>query len=271
MDHHAVELDAAWIFRFPKRAESERALLRELRLLPVVAPLLRIAVPVYQFFGAPTSDFPYAFAGYRKLAGTPAIECPRDLVATKELAPCLGRVLSTLHAFPPDLAARLGVPGLDEFDDFASLRISTLEELRRIRDAMPDVIFERCRAFVDREGQSLPFYLGPLRLLHGDLSGEHTLLDEVTGRVVGLIDWADAFMGDPAYDLNYLWAWMGESLVDRVLASYTGPVDPGFRDRIRYYGTCTAVAEVAYGMDADRERNRRLGLAALERAFAGAE
>src|SRR5262249_6388130 len=80
MDHHAVELDATWIFRFPKRGECERALLRELKLLPVVAPLLGIPVPVYQFFGAPTSDFPYSFAGYRKLAGTPAIECPPELV-----------------------------------------------------------------------------------------------------------------------------------------------------------------------------------------------
>jgi hypothetical protein len=64
---------------------------------------------------------------------------------------------------------------------------------------------------------------------------------------------------------------MGESLVEGVLACYTGPVDTGFRDRVRYYCTCTAVAEVAYGIDANRERNRRLGLAALERAFAGAE
>src|SRR5262245_54937317 len=74
MDHHAVEIGSAWIFRFPKRAECEPLLRRELALLPHVAPIVPVQVPLYEFIGAPTSDFPFVFAGYRKLSGVPAID-----------------------------------------------------------------------------------------------------------------------------------------------------------------------------------------------------
>lgn len=110
---------------------------------------------------------------------------------------------------------------------------------------------------------------GPTRLLHGGLGAEHLLIDPRTGRVVGLIDRADACLGDPAYDLNFLWAWLGEDFVARVLGHYAGPVDPGFLSRVRFYGACTAVGEVVYGLATGREGNLRLGLVALERVFAG--
>jgi len=76
MDHFAVEMNQEWIFRFPKTAESAPMLPRELRLLPIVAPVLPVAVPRYEWVSPPLSDFPFTFAGYRKLGGTPAIELP---------------------------------------------------------------------------------------------------------------------------------------------------------------------------------------------------
>lgn len=268
VDHHAVEVDAAWIFRFPKRAECAPMLVRELALLPHVAPLFTLPVPHYEFVGAPTPDFPFAFAGYRKLAGTPAIDRPPEMIVIDDLAACLGGILSTLHAFPSEAAGNLGVVRLEDYEGAASQRASTLEELEQIHEALPGVVLQRCRAFVGHGDSGTTPWPGPPRLLHGDLSAEHLLLDPRTGRVSGLIDWADACLGDPAYDLKFLWAWLGEEFVARVLGHYAGPVDPGFLGRVRFYGACTAVGEVAYGLTAGREANLRLGLAALDRAFA---
>ena len=53
-----------------------------------------------------------------------------------------------------------------------------------------------------------------------------------------------------------------------MLGHYAGPIDPGFLGRVRFYGACTAVGEVVYGLATGREGNLRLGLAALNRAFA---
>src|SRR5690348_694214 len=67
MDHHAVEVDGVWIFRFPKRPECEPMLRRELKLLPAIVARLPVAVPRYKHVGSATADYPCAFAGYRKL------------------------------------------------------------------------------------------------------------------------------------------------------------------------------------------------------------
>jgi aminoglycoside phosphotransferase (APT) family kinase protein len=129
-------------------------------------------------------------------------------------------------------------------------------------------VFEPCREFVAAIGGHA-FEAGPLRdgLLHGDLHAGHLLVDPA-GRVVGLIDWADACLGDPAYDLKFLWVLPGEHFVEEVLSFYDGPIDPGFLDRIRFYGVCTAVDEVAYGLSESRDENLRRGLATLRRTFA---
>ncbi len=267
VDHHAVEIDSAWIFRFPKRAECQPMLLRELKLLPEVEPLVPVPVPRYQFVGNATTEYPWTFAGYRKLAGMPAIACPPGRIDLAELAAVLGRILSVLHRCDPEEFARLGVVRLDEFEDLASIRAGTLEELEPVRSELPHDLYERLREYLiyqDPNGAAEP---SRSVLLHGDLGAEHLLIGD-DGRLVGLIDWADACLGDPAYDLKFLWVWQGEDFVRRVLDHYSGNVDPGFLGRVRFHGICTAVDEVAYGLSARRDENLRLGLAALGRAFA---
>ena len=86
MDHHAVEVDGAWIFRFPKTAESATLLPRELRLLPAVGPLVPVAVPRYEWAARPTAAVPFTFAGYRKLAGVPALDRPPGGVDLDDMA-----------------------------------------------------------------------------------------------------------------------------------------------------------------------------------------
>jgi Phosphotransferase enzyme family len=85
--------------------------------------------------------------------------------------------------------------------------------------------------------------------------------------IVGVIDWTDVEIGDPAFDFGYLWVWHGEPFVREVLRHYQGDIDPGFIDRACAYGVCSAVADCYYGIMAGIERNRRIGIAALERSF----
>jgi aminoglycoside 2''-phosphotransferase len=267
MDHHAVEIDDAWIFRFPKRAECEPMLLRELRLLPHIEGLIPVQVPAYRCIGKPTPEYPWTFVGYRKLAGTPAIECPPDRIDLAELASSLGRILSALHGCDPDSLVPLGVVRLDEFEDIGTVRTETLEELAQVRPKLEREVYDPCRAFVSDDGRAFPTEPPRACLLHGDLDAEHLLIDP-DGRLAGLIDWADACLGDPAYDFKFLWVWPGDDFIARVLEQYTSSVDRGFLDRVQFYGVCTAVGQVAYGLASGRDENLRLGLAALRRAFA---
>ena len=46
-----------------------------------------------------------------------------------------------------------------------------------------------------------PRFGGAPVLCHGDIAPEHILVDEAGGRVLGLIDFGDLLVGDPAIDL----------------------------------------------------------------------
>ncbi|MGH7576372.1 MAG: phosphotransferase, partial [Longimicrobiales bacterium] len=72
-----------------------------------------------------------------------------------------------------------------------------------------------------------------VRFIHHDLGPEHLILDPDTGRLVGILDWTDAILGDPARDFVFLVTWRGWSLVEQVLNSYPLAVDATFRDRLR--------------------------------------
>lgn len=43
-------------------------------------------------------------------------------------------------------------------------------------------------------------------LIHGDLTGSETLVDPMTGRIVGIVDWGGAIVGDPVYEFATLQA-----------------------------------------------------------------
>jgi aminoglycoside phosphotransferase (APT) family kinase protein len=264
-DNEAVEINGEWVFRFPKRAECESHLRSELALLPHLAPRLPVPVPQYRFVGTPGPLFPYLFAGYRKLRGTPAIQLglgPGDALA---LAPALGAVLSAVHSLPADEACCIGVRRAE--DDPQSRVLEALEELRAVRGELRPESYEGCRLYLEQSAAAGQGYQGPPRLLHADFSAEHILLSPDGRRVEGVIDWTDAEVGDPAFDFGYLWVWHGERLVDEILRHYALDVDPGLRDRVQRDGVCQAIADLHYGVAGGGEKYRWTGRAAFERAF----
>jgi hypothetical protein len=78
----------------------------------------------------------------------------------------------------------------------------------------------------------------PLRadacVMHNDIGAEHVLLDAATGRVTGLIDFADLAVGDPAGDFAGLASIGGFRLVRRALDAYGLPVDEVFVGRVQW-------------------------------------
>jgi aminoglycoside phosphotransferase (APT) family kinase protein len=85
-------------------------------------------------------------------------------------------------------------------------------------------------------------------LIHGDLGAEHVLVDG--DRITGVIDWGDAAIGDPAVDHGRLMRDLG-------------PIAGG-GDRARFYAVCTAIEDLAFGLEAGRDSYRVNALAALD-------
>ena len=77
-------------------------------------------------------------------------------------------------------------------------------------------------------------YTGTLRVLHGDFKHNNIIVDPVSGRLVGVIDWGNAAVGDPAMDFMSVVLWRGWRFMHAVLSTYELPVDEEFLDRVRF-------------------------------------
>lgn len=263
MDSTAFEVNGKWIFRFPMRAAVERQLFVERAVLPVLAPVLPIAIPAFEFDGRPDDDFPMHFAGYEKLPGTPAVEIDQTRVSFDAIAAQLGHFLSALHRFPVSEARRLGAETSRLEDHFEEVRASALDGLNLVGSVAPDAVRERLQRYLESL-EPLAAAPWPLTLTHNDLAAEHMLLRATGDRVTGVIDWGDVAIADPTVDFVGLFMWGGERLVRSVLASYDGPVDDRVLGRVRPWASFRATQDIRFGIDNNLPDVVQFGLRALK-------
>jgi aminoglycoside phosphotransferase (APT) family kinase protein len=183
-DSDAVVVDERYIERIPRRRTVRRGLEQECRVLPVIAPLLPLAVPV------PTEMAPDGFGPWRvrheMLPGAAA----EPATLTDADGAKVGAFLRTLHDLP---LADLGL-NVSPDHGFAA----TVE--RMAREVLPLLGYDDRRA-----GAALLHRVtreAPRVFAHRDLGPDHLLVAE--GRVTGVIDWTDAGLDDPAIDLAWV-------------------------------------------------------------------
>jgi aminoglycoside 2''-phosphotransferase len=195
-DFHVVVLDDTWVVRVPRRAACAEALAVEAMLLPALGAALPVQVPRF--------EHAHPFAVYRVIDGTPLVD---EEAGVREF-------LEALHAFD---AGGLPVPRPDWLETYRA----QCDEFRRLVVPFLDVDERRRAEALFAEVEALEDF-EPV-LTHSDLLPEHLLCRG--GRLVGVIDWGDTRVGDPALD----YAWL-----------LNGPfphwdVDDELRRRARFY------------------------------------
>jgi hypothetical protein len=80
MDNRAVLIADKFVFRFPKHPEAAERLLREVALLPRIAPRLDLPIPHIKYVGQQASTG-YAFTGHQLIRGVPL---PSDRVQSRQ-------------------------------------------------------------------------------------------------------------------------------------------------------------------------------------------
>ncbi len=269
-NNEAWELGGTWVFRFPKQAGAVPSLRMETRLLPQLEGVLPIAIPRFEFLGEPCAEFPHAYVGYREIVGALAFDVDAAAVDVAQVDVAsvgrdLGRALSALHAFSTDRALEAGVRSTSP-GGFERARADALGEMAAVRDAAGDELAEAVARTI-REMTPFPPARHPV-LLHADLFPEHIVLDTELRSVVGVLDWADARVGDVEADFAGLFTWLGEPLVEATLAHYSGPVDDDLLRRARSGAMFGAVQDVQFGLGTGEPRFVRRGVDCLRRALA---
>jgi aminoglycoside phosphotransferase (APT) family kinase protein len=217
------------ILRFARTAEVAQAHRGEAALLPLLARTVSFRVPEPDFFGT--------WGAASTLMGYPLIE-GRQFTSADDWR-SLASGLRELHAVPVGLAkAALGGTGT-----VAEWRAS-YEELRieRVLPALDAAVADRLTSsYADFLAGNWDFQ--PV-LVHRDLASEHILVDDA-GTLVGLIDFEDATIGDPAIDFAGLLTVLGHDRTEELITEYGGPVD---RDRLRCYWWLAPVHDLLHGL-----------------------
>lgn len=262
-DSRAFLVGEAWIFRFPKRAASAARLRCEIALLPLLADrLLPVAIPRFEHIGRPAAGYPYPFVGYRKLPGSPIFARPEGApLATDTIAGQLGRFCGALHASPQAEAAAAGVTRCAWYTDLAALSATALARLREVWEAVPAPDRERLAAVLADVPAA---YAGEPVLCHADLAPEHLLSAEDGGSLLGVIDFGDLLLGDPAIDLSGAYLLGGAAALDAALRAYPFAVDAGLLGRARLLAACRIADDLIYGVQDGRPVYLRAALRALQ-------
>lgn len=267
-DNAAFLANGEYVFRFPRRAVAVELIRSELEALPRLAPLLPAPIPVPCFAGSPGAAYPWPFAGYPLLAGTPVDGARSTADARARLAPALGAFLRALHGSRAHAAAApvLGGDAIGRLDH--AKRLPQARE--RFADAAAAGMLADGDLFVAAMERLAPDSgPRPAVVVHGDLYARHLLVDEAGG-LAGVIDWGDIHLGDPALDLAAAKLVLPAALHDTFLAEY-GPVDAVTWNRATYRAIHHAALELAYGVDrgdGDLIDAALFGLAALREQIA---
>ncbi|MCP2260568.1 macrolide phosphotransferase [Streptoalloteichus tenebrarius] len=253
---HAVDTDGVpWVVRAPRRPEVAELMGPEGAVLDLVRPVLPVAAPDWRVRTP-------RFAAYPRLPGQiAATEDPDTLVHHwhlprerfgEEFVDQLARTLALLHRVDVEKATATGVPSGSPSDQ----REEIAERLERARAAVE--VPERWWRYWQRwlRDDCLP----PRGVLvHGDPHPGH-LLVEPSGRdvrLVGLLDWGDAQVGDPALDFCDVHAAFGDEALDRLLTRYErhgGLVWPGARRHIVAMATLRLANTALYGVNTGQPR-----------------
>jgi aminoglycoside phosphotransferase (APT) family kinase protein len=216
--------------RLPRLPRYARALARECRWLPELAPALSLRIPEPAGLGRPAAGYPLAWAVYRWIDGQPyADELAGD---ERQAVADLARFVAELRRIDPAGAPRTGRRPLRELD----------EGTRAAIEAAGDVIDRDAALAAWDHALTAPAWDGTPVWIHTDLLRPNLLV--AGGRLRAVIDFGGAGAGDPAADVIAAWSVFGAA--GRAQFRQVLEVDDAAWDRARGYALHQAALIIPY-------------------------
>ena len=189
---------------------AEQAALALVATDPAIrAPRLIVAGELF-----PGGETPWPYLVIGRVPGVAAWRVDLSAGQWRALAAALGEQVRHVHALPPD-----GV-GVDT--DLAPGDIAAAAA----RSSLPPHLVAQAAGYVARFGASAA---NERVVVHGDLVQNHAYVAD--GRLAGIIDWGDAIVADPHYEIIQIYRDMfacDAALLRVFLDGYGWPPAPGF-------------------------------------------
>lgn len=197
IDSLALDIGGSWIFKLPRNPDAEARLLREARLLNLLAGRVSVAVPRMQIY---TGD-PLPPSAYDALKDA----------AKARLGEVLAQFYTDLHALPQAAARGAGAEPIELWSSAAMILRAALpilsadlhprlSEILQACDALPPDPLAQVCGFFDGQGWNMAF-------------------DFAKGDLAGIFDYADSSIGDLHRDFVYP-SMFSPDLTQRILTRY---------------------------------------------------
>lgn len=235
----------------PQQLRPRTSLEKEAFFLNQLAFDERISVPKVLGYGR---EGTIEYTVMTRMPGIAVVNTTLEGSARKETLFKLGQTLGRIHsvAQAPFIESKQ-FPGDTSFNDVRNRFEESFEELiERIKDKniawtlpyTPEQVAEKALAALPESSECVT--------LHSNPGPTHTFVNASTGIFTGLIDFGDAYVSHPAWDL---WRWNLPEDRQAVLSGYTEEkyVDPGFMGTWKVVMVISDMMAIAYQMKSRAE------------------
>lgn len=243
-DNTAYLINDKLVFRFPRHEDAIKLLATENKVLPVIASYLPIAVPIPEYIGAPSEQFPHIFSGYVMLPGRSAEKYRLSDEIRDTLVEPVAKLLLALHSI--DLA-KVSAVGAEEQATIKTQLNNRVAKVQKNLQDFPGLGLER-------EGQLLSAVLvanaeihesSSVSLVHGDFQARHLLMEDA--KISGIIDWGDVQIGNPSTDLAVAHLFFPPASLPRFKQVY-GLMDERVWQAAKLHAACDTAVLLPYAI-----------------------
>ncbi|RYD89199.1 MAG: hypothetical protein EOP61_32125 [Sphingomonadales bacterium] len=156
----------------------------------------------------------------------------------------LAAMMAKLHGIDAGAAEAAGIPAVEANEIRARMKLR-MDECHTLAP-VPDLLWGLWQKWIDGDG----FWPSHVALVNGDVYHPHLFVD-VDHRVIGIDDWANAEITDPASDFSLYFAAAGREALEDLLRRYEragGRTWARMADQAEMYYWASPVRFAAYAM-----------------------
>ena len=211
-----LESNEGVIIRIAKNLDTARQYIKEVKALPYIRHLINVNIPKPSWHMYNPDTVPPGMMAYKKIKGIPIASDKIGIRNRSTIARQVAKFTISFHQIPYE--ALDCIPERNNGrENLMLLYRDTFNFLRRVLTTPELGKMEKWwqEIFADNS-----FFVYKPVLCHGDLWYENILVDEEYLNVIGIVDFSDMIIGDPAVDLAPQ-LYLGEDFYNDVLEEYT--------------------------------------------------
>jgi len=225
-DYNILLLDDNFVVRIPKNIEAKKRMLANFCLLMYLQKKIDASIPVPIL-----KDAKSKIAVYKAVNGTVISEIRYKKLSfsqKNELAREIAVFLSQLHKIPIGALRQCQIPK-------KNIILKNKKIINNVKFIYPHLTQQEKNAlndFMKKRKKTLKGFKPTLT--HGDLTSENIFINKNSINRLGIIDFSDASIDDPAQDFSALFSY-GDQFVNNALKYYKGSQKRGIFKRARIY------------------------------------